>query len=84
VRRALEIPLGGLESEISWMYFTSHRLAKVIHDACILIEKSKDVHDTSEVDQDRAVPRLTAGGIITLDRTLRKLQVLLHSRNPLA
>lgn len=77
VRRALEIPLGGLESEISWMYYTNGRLKKVVHDAQVLIEKSKIPLDQAEADGDVAVPRLSGGGIITLDRTLAKLQGLL-------
>lgn len=75
VRRALEIPLGGLQSEINWLYHTKGRLAKVLNDARQLIEKSKNVVD--EPDPDLAVPRLTTGGIIMLERTLGKLQILL-------
>ncbi|KAH9039937.1 hypothetical protein EDB84DRAFT_1477060 [Lactarius hengduanensis] len=55
VRRALEVPLGSLESEIGWLYRKQGRLAKVLCDARAL----------------PAVPRLTAGGIITLERTLQ-------------
>ncbi|KAH7885926.1 hypothetical protein F5I97DRAFT_1936882 [Phlebopus sp. FC_14] len=75
VRRALDIPLGGLRSELIWLYYTKGRLAKVLRDARLLIEKSKQETD-SENDQDIAVPRLTAGGIITLERTLVNLQTL--------
>ena len=77
VRRALEVPLGGLESEFHWMYYTNKRLEKVVHDAHTLIERSKS-SDQSDVDHDAAVPRLTGGGIITLERTLGKLKNLLH------
>lgn len=77
VRRALEIPLGGLQSEINWLYYTKGRLAKVLNDARQLIEKSKG-DPADDPDQDLAVPRLTAGGIITLERTLGKLQILLE------
>ena len=47
VRRALEIPLGGLEVEIGWFYYTNGKLKKVLDDARALIEKSKvaDVMD---------------------------------------
>lgn len=76
VRRALEIPLGGLQLEIDWLYHTKGRLAKVLDDARKLVEKSKE--PTGDPDQDLAVPRLTAGGIITLERTLGKLQILLE------
>jgi len=74
IRRALELPLGGLESEIRWLYHQNHRLEKVLRDARVLIEKSKAILDVTQADQDLAVPRLTAGGIITLERILNKLQ----------
>jgi len=113
VRRALEIPLGSLESEINWLYHKHGRLAKVLCDARALVEKSRPeapqeqpssvaaaataataagstttataVADASSAsgagDRDRepAVPRLTAGGIITLERTLTKLEALQRS-----
>ncbi|KAI0788514.1 hypothetical protein C8Q75DRAFT_768744 [Abortiporus biennis] len=80
VRRALEIPLGGLEEEINWFYYTNGKLAKVVEDANALIQKSNTHGDnTTEVDSDAAVPRLTSGGIITLQRTLTKLQTLLDA-----
>jgi ubiquitin-conjugating enzyme E2 O len=59
------------------MYYTNGRLKKVVHDAQVLIEKSKIPLDQAEADGDVAVPRLSGGGIITLDRTLAKLQGLL-------
>ncbi|KAG0704339.1 hypothetical protein DFH29DRAFT_981464 [Suillus ampliporus] len=77
VRRALEIPLGGLEAEINWLYNTHGRLAKVLHDSRALIQKSGLESENTEADQNLAVPRLTAGGIIMLERTLSKLQTLL-------
>ncbi|KAJ7487432.1 hypothetical protein B0H11DRAFT_2013304 [Mycena galericulata] len=78
VRRALELPPGGLEPEIEWLYHTSGRLDKVVNDVEKLIEKSKSITDLvdSEEDRELAVPRLSAGGIITLDRTLVKLNGL--------
>ncbi|KAJ6604506.1 hypothetical protein DFH09DRAFT_1257291 [Mycena vulgaris] len=81
VRRALELPPGGLEPEIEWLYHTSGRLDKVVNDAQKLIEKSKTASEAadSEGDRELAVPRLSAGGIITLDRTLTKL-IALRSR----
>ncbi|KAJ7932556.1 hypothetical protein B0H13DRAFT_1955957 [Mycena leptocephala] len=81
VRRALELPPGGLEVEIEWLYHHSGRLDKVVNDAQKLIEKSKGVAETADSSEDRelAVPRLSAGGIITLDRTLTKL-ISLRSR----
>ncbi|KAI0348532.1 hypothetical protein BDW22DRAFT_1366335 [Trametopsis cervina] len=85
VRRALEIPLGGLESEVKWMYYRHGKLEKVVRDARALIDKSKipaEDKGLSEgpTENDAAVPRLTGGGIIALERTLTKLQLLLDSR----
>jgi len=77
VRRALEIPLGGLEAEINWLYYTQGRLAKVLQDSRALIQKSQLESEIAEADQNLAVPRLTTGGIIMLERTLSKLQTLL-------
>lgn len=63
--------------ELKHIYFTQGRLAKVIRDAHALIEKSKaPPSENGEADSERAVPRLSEGGIITLERTLRKLQVI--------
>ncbi|EEB90582.1 hypothetical protein MPER_11189, partial [Moniliophthora perniciosa FA553] len=80
VRRSLEIPLGGLEKEIEWMYYTNGRLEKVLRDSRTLIGKSRTQEDTE--DQDLAVPRLTAGGIIALERTLRLLEGCIGSFMP--
>jgi len=74
VRRALEIPLGGLESEIAYLYHKQGRLQKIMDDAEHLIQKSKDSPDVGPGDQDLAIPRLTAGGIIALERILNKLR----------
>ncbi|KDQ63442.1 hypothetical protein JAAARDRAFT_169262 [Jaapia argillacea MUCL 33604] len=82
VRRALEIPLGSLESEIHWLYYKSDRLAKVLQDSRALIAKSKAMPEDALVDGELAVPRLTAGGIIMLERTLHKLQALLDAHIP--
>jgi ubiquitin-conjugating enzyme E2 O len=79
IRRALEIPLGGLESEIRWLYYEHRRLEKILCDAKMLIEKSKATPDATGADQELAVPRLTAGGILTLERILGKLQLLFNS-----
>jgi ubiquitin-conjugating enzyme E2 O len=79
VRRALEVPFGGLESEIHWIYFMNKLLQKVILHARLLIDKSKSSANGSEDNSDLAVPRLTAGGIITLERTLIKLQEILDT-----
>jgi ubiquitin-conjugating enzyme E2 O len=89
VRRALEIPLGSLESEISWLYHRHGRLAKVLCDARALVEKSRgeapqEPSSAAGGDRDRelAVPRLTTGGIITLERTLAKLEALQQAPTP--
>ncbi|KAF7306777.1 Isocitrate lyase [Mycena indigotica] len=79
VRRALELPPGGLETEIEWLFYRHRRLEKVIEDAQMLVEKSKANVPESEEDRELAVPRLSAGGIITLDRTLNKLVSLRRS-----
>ncbi|THH13368.1 hypothetical protein EW146_g6839 [Bondarzewia mesenterica] len=77
VRRALELPLGSIEAEIDWLYHKQGRLEKVLCHSQALIEKSRASSDTdAEVDRELAVPRLTAGGIITLERTLAKLEAL--------
>ncbi|KAJ3573658.1 hypothetical protein NP233_g2277 [Leucocoprinus birnbaumii] len=90
VRRALEIPLGGFEEEIKSFYFTHGRLRKILEDSRALIENSrKDPNPSNEQVEkdgtaDLAIPRLTTGGIIMLERTLNKLQSFLdehESRN---
>ncbi|KAI0371562.1 hypothetical protein BV20DRAFT_965322 [Pilatotrama ljubarskyi] len=83
VRRALEIPLGGLEEELHWFYYTNGKLRKVLNDARKLIEKSRAMQgeEIPEEDRERAVPRLSSGGIITLERTLAKLQALLDAHS---
>lgn len=78
VRRALEVPPGSLEAEIKWLYYDNHRLRKVLRDARALIKKST-TSQLNDSDQEFAVPRLTAGGILTLERTLSKLQFLLNN-----
>ncbi|KAG8896936.1 hypothetical protein FRB99_008571, partial [Tulasnella sp. 403] len=86
VRRALEMPPLGLEKEIEWVYWGQGRLAKVIDDAKALIEISRSSSSESMEDvmrtlpgwEDKAIPKLTAGGILTLERTLNKLEGLRH------
>jgi ubiquitin-conjugating enzyme E2 O len=88
VRRALELPVGSLQSELEWMYFTNGKLGKVISDARSLIEKSNVDPVASSAngvdEEERAVPRLSQGGILTLTRTLGKLQVILDARASVA
>ena len=78
VRRALEIPLGSLEQEMAWLYHSRGKLRKVLEDARALVQKSREepVDSVTVVSSDRAVPRLTSGAIITLERTLTKLEGL--------
>jgi ubiquitin-conjugating enzyme E2 O len=78
VRRALEIPLGGLEDEVKNLYYKKGLLQKVLKDAESLIDKSRQEAQPDTDDYDLAVPRLTGGGIITLERTLAKLRTLLQ------
>lgn len=95
MRRALEIPLGSLEVEIGWLYRKQGRLAKVLCDARALVEKSRTESSSAvaaasnaiadaggDRDSEPAVPRLTAGGIITLERTLVKLEALQQAPAP--
>lgn len=79
VRRALEVPLGGLEAVIKDIYITNGRLAKVIKASRQLITKSKETKDAMEDTSDLAVPRLTDGGIIPITRTLDKLEAIMSS-----
>ena len=84
VRRALEIPPGGLEPELNWLYYKNGKLQKVVKDARALIEKSRqqpavESASSSSMADELAVPRLTGGGIIALERTLARLQALLDS-----
>lgn len=63
------------------MYYKSGKLRKVLRDARALIDKSRGTTEDAprNEDEDAAVPRLTGGGIIALERTLTKLQALLDS-----
>ena len=75
----MEVPVGGLEEEITWLYYGKDRLKKVIDDAEALIERSK--HPAEMIDAkypELAMQRLTAGGVISLTRILNRLRVHLH------
>lgn len=80
VRRALEIPVGGLADQIHWLYITRGKLAKVIQQAETLIDASADGGELAAEKDGRAVSRLTAGGILPLRRTLVKLKGLLEAQ----
>ncbi|KLO15052.1 hypothetical protein SCHPADRAFT_902766 [Schizopora paradoxa] len=76
VRRALEIPMGGLEEIINDIYYTKGRLQQVISKSNALIAKSREAEgkDLEDDDSDLAVPHLTAGGVLALSRTMTKLE----------
>ena len=75
VRRALELPPLGLESELQWFYYNKKILDKILRDSSLLIERSKsDASD--DADSELGIPRLTGGGIISLERTLSKLRAI--------
>ncbi|KZO89659.1 hypothetical protein CALVIDRAFT_547777 [Calocera viscosa TUFC12733] len=80
VRHALEQLPGGLEAEVQWHYYDKGVLAKVIRDVIDLIAKSVSEPEGSTAPSDRAIPRLTMGGILPLRRTLTKLQAILDAR----
>lgn len=68
--------MGSLEVEIEYLYFKQSRLQKVMDDANTLINQSRHSQDASDLAWERyAVPRLTAGGVIMLERILKKLVV---------
>jgi ubiquitin-conjugating enzyme E2 O len=78
VRRALEVPPGGLEDELKWYYFTCNILKRVIEQARSLMKESEESDgnnsfQTNPLDQ-RAVKYLSAGARLLLSRTLPKLE----------
>ncbi|TFK30803.1 hypothetical protein FA15DRAFT_662855 [Coprinopsis marcescibilis] len=81
IRRALELPLGDLHEEIEWLYHKKGLLGKVLQDSKTLVEKSRNSTEVSPQDADLAIPRLTSGGIITLERTLARLQKIYDQRH---
>ncbi|KAG8872742.1 hypothetical protein FRB97_007396 [Tulasnella sp. 331] len=96
VRRALEAPPIGLGEEIEWLYITQGRLAKVIQEARSLIEaagaapsgsSSADSGEPSTIEEEpvlawdgKAIPRLSAGAVLMLQRTLLKLEAIQTAR----
>ncbi|KAF8642030.1 hypothetical protein AX16_009751 [Volvariella volvacea WC 439] len=86
VRRALELPLGGLEKELQSIYYDDGRLKKVVEGADALIRRSQSTSASSSgghgenTEEELAVPKLSAGGIITLERTLKILRDLLDKQ----
>jgi len=85
VRHALAIPPGGLEEDIRFFYHGAKRLRAVIEKSRALIEKSRrDPNPSKEQLQkdetaDIAIPRLSVGGIIMLERNLNALQETLDA-----
>lgn len=76
--RALELCPGGLEAEFKQLYYTSGLLRKVITDSRALITKSSAPVELIDLNEsDLAIPRLTVGAVIALERTLVKLERLL-------
>lgn len=93
VRHALNHPPSGLEEEIRWLYLTRGKLKKVINDGRSLIAHSKkqqnnlasnDAPDSSPLDAERAIERLTLGCILPLERTLTQLHSILVNRAALS
>ncbi|THH34055.1 hypothetical protein EUX98_g169 [Antrodiella citrinella] len=76
VRRALDLPPLGLEPDLKWFYYNNGTLDKIIRDSSALIQSSKASSADDELDGELAIPRLTGGGIISLERTLNKLRAL--------
>ena len=81
IRRALEMSLGGMEDVVKDIYITRGKLARVIRNSRSLIERSRSMKDSEDIDSDLAVSRLTEGGIIPLSRILEKLEALLAASN---
>ncbi|ELU39894.1 ubiquitin-conjugating enzyme domain-containing protein [Rhizoctonia solani AG-1 IA] len=84
IRRALEVEVGGLETEIEWYYIKQGRLARAIEDARALVARSEagEYEALKEVlkESDPAVGVLSEGAVIMLRRTLDKLDAILKER----
>lgn len=76
IKHALENPPLGLSSEIESIYILGGRLSKSIRDAENLIAASREDAGVYPLDGNAAVPRLTLGGILPLERTLVYLKGL--------
>ncbi|KAJ4485954.1 hypothetical protein J3R30DRAFT_3443035 [Lentinula aciculospora] len=83
VRRTLEAPFGGLDTEINWLYFTNHLLEKVLRDSRALINASRlqSTEEQMEEQMEQYIIRLSTGGMIALERTLTALQNLLDAHS---
>jgi ubiquitin-conjugating enzyme E2 O len=80
IRRALDIPIGSFEQEVEWLYYADRRLEKVVKAARALIQKSFKEDVTSAAPSEAAVPVLSEGGVIMLERTVKKLEGILEKR----
>ncbi|CAE6413274.1 unnamed protein product [Rhizoctonia solani] len=84
IRRALEVEVGGLGTEIEWYYIKQGRLANAIEDARALVARSEagEYEASKEVlkESDPAVGVLSEGAVIMLRRTLDKLDAILKER----
>lgn len=86
VRTALDNPPTGLEKEIKYLYYDRGRLASVISHARRLMDKGdsgEDVDDEmAEMWNADAMGSLTMGAILTLKRTISKLEALQAKHTP--
>ncbi|KAH8835912.1 hypothetical protein DL96DRAFT_1576028 [Flagelloscypha sp. PMI_526] len=83
IRRALENPPSGFENELRWFYYNQGRLTKAIADTQALINRSQIPESEESLTEDSpAVPRLTGGGILSMRRTLDKLESLQSNLRP--
>lgn len=86
VRTALEHPPTGLEKELEYLYYARGRLESVISHARRLMDKgdsNEDVDDEmAEMWNADAMGSLTMGAILTLKRTIAKLDALQAKHTP--
>ncbi|KAG8921952.1 hypothetical protein FRC02_012255 [Tulasnella sp. 418] len=91
VRRALENPPIGLEKEIDWLYMRKGKGNEIVRRARELIHESEKkrsaglnfgagVDDVVPGWEDRAVPKLSGGAILSLGKTLARVETLLQSK----
>ncbi|KAJ3783382.1 hypothetical protein GGU10DRAFT_361067 [Lentinula aff. detonsa] len=83
VRRTLETPFSGLETEISWLYYSNRLLEKVLRDSRTLINASRQQSTEGRTRMEDLTEQynlsLSTGGIIALERVLTVLQNLLDA-----
>lgn len=91
----MEVPPLGLEKELESLYLERGRLAQIIGDAQSLVKISETpAQDSQDHDEhggssssskpasweDKAIPRLSAGAILMLQRTVTKLEAILAAK----